>query len=189
MSNLLRGRRSATRTGNSAVNTQDGAIGVGALAPAGGERLRAAGNFRIRFPVRIKLLLAVFALLTISVAAITGFMARKFGDDKIAYVNDVAAIVADSTAAEVAALLRGYLHDMHLLAAIESEPATEPAGKAKLTARIFERFPEFVSVIVEENGVAATTIYDQKALAALGIVGEDLVTRALAAVSTMSSTH
>jgi len=172
----------------SAVNTQDGAIiGIGALAPAGGERLRAAGNFRIRFPVRIKLLLAVFALLTISVAAITGFMARKFGDDKIAYVNDVAAIVADSTAAEVAALLRGYLHDMHLLAAIESEPATEPAGKAKLTARIFERFPEFVSVIVEENGVAATTIYDQKALAALGIVGEDLVTRALAGVSTMSS--
>src|SRR6202790_191031 len=172
----------------SAVNTQDGAIiGIGALAPAGGERLRAAGNFRIRFPVRIKLLLAVFALLTISVAAITGFMARKFGDDKIAYVNDVAAIVADSTAAEVAALLRGYLHDMHLLAAIESEPATEPAGKAKLTARIFEQFPEFVSVIVEENGVAATTIYDQKALAALGIVGEDLVTRALAGVSTMSS--
>jgi len=188
MPNLLRGRRSAIRTGNSAVNTQDGAIiDMGGLAPASVGRLRAAGNFRIRFPVRIKLLLAVFALLTISVAAITGFMARKFGDDKIAYVNDVAAIVADSTAAESAALLRGYLHDMHLLAAIESEPATEPADKVRLTSRIFERFPEFVSVIVEENGVAATTIYDRKALAALGIVGEDLATRALAGVSTMSS--
>jgi two-component system NtrC family sensor kinase len=188
MSNLLRGRRSATRTGNSAVNTQDSAIiDIGGLAPASVGRLRAAENFRIRFPVRIKLLLAVFALLTITVAAITAFMARKFGDDKIAYVNDVAAIVADSTAAESAALLRGYLHDMHLLAAIESEPATEPASKARLTARIFERFPEFVSVIVEENGVAATTIYDRKALAALGIVGEDLVTRALAGVSTTSS--
>src|SRR5450631_2598918 len=188
MPNLLRGRRSAIRTGNSAVNTQDGAIiDMGGLAPASVGRLRAAGNFRIRFPVRIKLLLAVFALLTISVAAITGFMARKFGDDKIAYVNDVAAIVADSTAAEVAALLRGYLHDMHLLAAIESEPTTEPASNAGLTARIFERFPEFVSVIVEENGVAAATIYDRKALAALGIVGEDFVTRALAGVSTMSS--
>src|SRR6202795_2670111 len=102
MSNLLRGRRSATRTGNSAVNTQDSAIiGIGGLAPASLGRLRAAANFRIRFPVRIKLLLAVFALLTITVAAITAFMARKFGDDKIAYVNDVAAIVADSTAAEV----------------------------------------------------------------------------------------
>ncbi len=188
MSNLLRARRSATRTGNSAVNTQDSAIiDIGGLAPASVGRLRAAGNFRIRFPVRIKLLLAVFALLTITVAAITAFMARKFGDDKIAYVNDVAAIVADSTAAESAALLRGYLHDMHLLAAIESEPATEPANKARLTARIFERFPEFVSVIVEENGIAATTIYDRKALAALGIVGEDLVTRALAGVSTTSS--
>lgn len=170
------------------MNTQDSAIiDIGGLAPASVGRLRAAGNFRIRFPVRIKLLLAVFALLTISVAAITGFMARKFGDDKIAYVNDVAAIVADSTAAESAALLRGYLHDMHLLAAIESEPTTEPASNAGLTARIFERFPEFVSVIVEENGVAATTIYDRKALAALGIVGEDFVTRALAGVSTMSS--
>jgi signal transduction histidine kinase len=170
------------------VNTQDSAIiDIGGLAPASVGRLRAAGNFRIRFPVRIKLLLAVFALLTITVAAITAFMARKFGDDKIAYVNDVAAIVADSTAAESAALLRGYLHDMHLLAAIESEPATEPANKARLTARIFERFPEFVSVIVEENGIAATTIYDRKALAALGIVGEDLVTRALAGVSTTSS--
>jgi signal transduction histidine kinase len=170
------------------VNTQDSAIiDIGGLAPASVGRLRAAENFRIRFPVRIKLLLAVFALLTITVAAITAFMARKFGDDKIAYVNDVAAIVADSTAAESAALLRGYLHDMHLLAAIESEPATEPASKARLTARIFERFPEFVSVIVEENGVAATTIYDRKALAALGIVGEDLVTRALAGVSTTSS--
>src|ERR1700680_3070376 len=126
------------------------------LRGRGRQRGPATGNFRIRFPVRIKLLLRVVALLTISVAAITGFMARKFGDDKIAYVNDVAAIVADSTAAEVAALLRGYLHDMHLLAAIESEPATEPAGKAGLTARIFERFPEFVSVIVEENGVAGT---------------------------------
>ena len=170
------------------MNTQDSAIiDIGGLAPASVGRLRAAENFRIRFPVRIKLLLAVFALLTITVAAITAFMARKFGDDKIAYVNDVAAIVADSTAAESAALLRGYLHDMHLLAAIESEPATEPASKARLTARIFERFPEFVSVIVEENGVAATTIYDRKALAALGIVGEDLVTRALAGVSTTSS--
>lgn len=172
------------------MNTQDSAIiGIGELAPASVGRLPAAGNFRIRFPVRIKLLLAVFALLTITVAAITAFTARKFGDDKIAYVNDVAAIVADSTAAESAALLRGYLHDMNLLAAIESEPDTEPASKARLTARIFERFPEFVSVsvIVEENGVAATTINDRKALAALGIVGEDLVTRALAGVSATPS--
>jgi len=173
---------------NSPVNTQDSAtIGFAGLAPAGG-RLPAAGNFRIRFPVRIKLLLAVFALLTITVAAITAFMARKFGDDKIAYVNDVAAIVADSTAAESAALLRGYLHDMNLLAAIESGPDTEPASKARLTARIFERFPEFVSVsVIEENGVAATTIDNRKALATLGIVGKDFVTRALAAVSTTLS--
>lgn len=172
----------------SAVNTQDSAIiGIGGLAPAGG-RLPAAGNFRIRFPVRIKLLLVVFALLTITVAAITGFIARKFGDDKIAYVNDVAAIVADSTAAESAALLRGYLHDMNLLAAIESGPDTEPASKARLTARIFERFPEFVSVsIIEENGVAAITIDNRKALAALGIVGKDLVARALAGLSTTPS--
>jgi two-component system, NtrC family, sensor kinase len=173
----------------SVVNTQDSAIiGIGGLAASVG-RLPAAGNFRIRFPVRIKLLLAVFALLTITVAAITAFMARKFGDDKIAYVNDVAAIVADSTAAESAALLRGYLHDMNLLAAIESGPDTEPASKARLTARIFERFPEFVSVsvIVEETGVAATTIDNRKALAALGIVGKDLATRALAGVSTTPS--
>ena len=169
------------------MNTQDSAIiGIGGLAPAG-ERLPAAGDFQIRFPVRIKLLLAVFALLTITVAAITAFMARKFGDDKIAYVNDVAAIVADSTAAESAALLRGYLHDMNLLAAIESGPDTEPASKARLTARIFERFPEFVSVIVEDNGVASTTIDNKKALAALGIVGKDLVTRALTAISTTPS--
>ncbi|HZE42172.1 MAG TPA: ATP-binding protein [Steroidobacteraceae bacterium] len=78
---------------------------------------------------------------------------------------------------------------MSLLAAIESGPDTEPASKARLTARIFERFPEFVSVsvIVEENGVAATTIDNKKALAALGIVGKDLVTRALAGVSTTPS--
>jgi two-component system NtrC family sensor kinase len=172
------------------VNTQNSAtISIGGLAPAGVGQLPAAGNFEIRFPVRIKLLLAVFALLTITVAAITAFMARKFGDDKIAYVNDVAAIVADSTAAESAALLRGYLHDMSLLAAIESGPDTEPASKARLTARIFERFPEFVSVsvVVDESGVAATTIDNRKALAALGIVGKDLVTRALAAVSTTPS--
>jgi two-component system NtrC family sensor kinase len=164
-------------------------IGIDGLAPANVGRLAAAGNFRIRFPVRIKILLAVFALLTITVAAITAFIARKFGDDKIAYVNDVAAIVADSTAAESAALLRGYLHDMNLLAAIESGPDTEPASKARLTARIFERFPEFVSVsvIVEETGVATTTIDDKKALAALGVVGKDLVTRALAGVSTTPS--
>ena len=174
---------------NSAVNTQNSAtIGIDGLAPAGVGRLPAAGNFRIRFPVRIKLLLAVFALLTITVAAITGFIARRFGDDKIAYVNDVAAIVADSTAAESAALLRGYLHDMSLLAAIESGPDTEPASKARLTARIFERFPEFVSVsVIAENGVVATTIDNRKALAALGIVGKDLVTRALAGVSTTPS--
>jgi two-component system NtrC family sensor kinase len=172
---------------SSVVNTQDSAmVGIG-LAPAGG-RLPAAGNFRIRFPVRIKLLLAVFALLTITVASITGFIARKFRDDKIAYVNDVAAIVADSTAAESAALLRGYLHDMNLLAAIESGPDTEPASKARLTARIFERFPEFVSVsVIEENGVAATTIDNRQALAALGIVGKDLVARAFAGVSTTPS--
>jgi signal transduction histidine kinase len=76
---------------------------------------------------------------------------------------------------------------MNLLAAIESEADSEPASKARLTARIFERFPEFVSVIVEENGVAATTIENRKALAALGIVGEDLVTRALANLSTTPS--
>ena len=169
------------------MNTQDGAIiDMGGLAPAGAGPLRAPSNFRIRFTVRVKLLLAVFALLTITVAAITAFMARKFGDDKIAYVNDVAAIVADSAAAESAALLRVYFNDMNLLAAVETESAADPTGNAGLTARIFERFPEFVSVIVAENGVPAATIFDRKALDALNIDGEDLATRALAGVAVPS---
>jgi two-component system, NtrC family, sensor kinase len=168
------------------VNPQDDtSTRRGGLTPADRMQPHSAGTFRIRFPVRIKLLLAVFALLTVTVAVITASMARTFGADKIAYVNDVAAIVADSAAAESATLLRGYLHSTDVLSAILSDPAAESASKATLTARLFARLPEFVGVIVAEHGVAATTIYDRNALAALGIVGEDLVKHALASVATM----
>jgi two-component system, NtrC family, sensor kinase len=167
------------------VTSQDDAlVSGGGLTPVALQQDRSAGPFRIRFPVRIKLLLAVFALLTITVAVITASMAREFGVDKIAYVNDVTAIVADSAAAESATLLRGYLHNMDVLAAIASDPAAEPASRATLTARLFAQLPEFVGVIVAEHGSASTTIYDPKVLAALGIVGQELVMRALASVAT-----
>jgi signal transduction histidine kinase len=154
------------------VNQQHGSSGGGAS--------------RIRFRIRIKILLAVFALLTISVAVITASMARVFGDDKIAYVNDVAATLAGSAATESATLLRGYLHNMDVLREFVAEPAAEPAGTETLAARLFTRLPEFVAVVVAEGGVAATTIYDRDALAALRIDRADVVTQLLASVATMA---
>lgn len=168
------------------MKPQDDAITSGrGPKPADVGQSHPARAFRIRFPVRIKLLLAVFALLTVTVAVITASMAREFGDDKIAYVNDLAASVAGSVAAESATVLRGYLHHMDVLGATASDPAAESASKAKLTARLFAQLPEFVAIIIAEHGVAATTIYDRKTLNTLGIRGYDLVTRTLAGIATM----
>jgi signal transduction histidine kinase len=168
------------------VNGQDQSVVTNGLkTPVSGAQPVAAEKVGIRFPIRLKILMAVFGLLTVTVAVITASMARVFGDDKIAYVNDVAAMVAGSTATESATLLRGYLHDVDVISAIVADPAVRPAGKELLAGRLFTRLPQFIAVIVGERGVAETTVYDRKTLLELGIEGAELVKQALARMESM----
>ena len=133
-----------------------------------------------RFPIRLKILLAVMALLTTSVAAITASMARAFAQDKIAYVNDVAAIIAGSAAAESAAVLRSYLQTMEEVGAILADSGT---SQQQLAAGVLARQPDVVSVSLATGALAPATFYDQEAVAALGLEPDDLVQRALAQVA------
>ena len=64
---------------------------------------------RRRFiPIRIKIMISLLTVTTAVVSVITFTMANLFQQDKKAYINDLAAIVALNTAEESRALLAGY---------------------------------------------------------------------------------
>ncbi|MGB8327364.1 MAG: ATP-binding protein, partial [Steroidobacteraceae bacterium] len=119
-------------------------------------------------------------LLTVTVGAITASMARAFSQDKIAYVNDVAAIVATSTSAESAAILRGYVQAMDEVGAILTERG---AAQDQLSADLLARRPELLSVSLITVGRVPATLYDKERLAALGLNPGELVKQALARVA------
>jgi signal transduction histidine kinase len=139
-----------------------------------------------RFPIRVRILLAVVTLLTVTVAAITASMARIFSEDKTAYVNDVAAIIASGAAAESATLLRGYLHGMGEISMILADSGGDAERRERIAASLFTRLPDFIGVSLVTDGLSPTTLYDRNALASLKISGEELLTRSLERVGKLS---
>ncbi len=62
---------------------------------------------RLRFPIRLKMLLAVLFVVTAAVSVITFTMANLFHTDKRTYVHDLSSVLAQSTAEEAKVVLTG----------------------------------------------------------------------------------
>ena len=129
---------------------------------------------KLRFPIRLKILIAMLFLITTVVSLITFTMANLFHADKTAYIRDLTSVIALHTAEEARSLLVGYQERLQVFARLVYEEDLPQDKKMDLISQMFEDFHEFVAVTLYERGVEQVTVYDAKTLEAAGLGKEDL---------------
>lgn len=129
-------------------------------------------NFR--FSIRLKILVALLAVVTIVVSLITFTMANLFHDDKKAYIKDLASIVALSTAQECHALLNSYGERLKLYGHIMRGVDMSPERKSALLKDFFQDFENLIGIEMTQDGRALTSVYDGAILEEAGITKAEL---------------
>jgi signal transduction histidine kinase len=133
-------------------------------------------QWRFKFPIRFKILIALLLIVTSVVSLITFSMANLFHTDKSAYIHDLTSEMALNTAAETRALLVGYRERLQVFTRLLSDEELAPAHKSKLLKQLFKDFHEFVAItLYEKNGIELTTIYDAKTLDKASLTKESLL--------------
>ena len=130
----------------------------------------------LRFPIRLKLLVAVLLLITVVVSTITFTMAKLFHTDKTAYIHDLTSVIALHTAQEASSLLVAYQERLKVLFRFMYAEDLPPDHKTRLLEQLFEDFEEFVAVTLYMDGVEQSTVYDSKSLTSAGLTKEDMLT-------------
>jgi two-component system, NtrC family, sensor kinase len=120
-------------------------------------------------PIRIKILGSVLVLLMLSVAVITAVMAQLFHSDKTVYVKDLAAVTATSAQSEVDTLLANYASTTQAFADIVAANYLDPAQKERSAAALFATHPAAVAVTAYAPDGSRITLFDQRALTAVGL--------------------
>ena len=128
---------------------------------------------RMKFPIRLKILIALLFVVTAVVSAITFTMANLFHEDKTAYIRDLASLVARSTAEESESILVGYGERLRAYARIITDRGLKDEQKKELLKGFFADFPTLVAVAVHDGKREVVSAYDHEALAAAGLTSED----------------
>jgi two-component system, NtrC family, sensor kinase len=128
---------------------------------------------RLFFPIRIKIMVSLLFVVTAVVSVITFTMANLFHEDKRAYINDLASIVALNTAQECRALLVGYRERLQAYARIIGREQLPQSEKEDLLKGFFEDFPSLVAVSLYRNGEEVASAFDERALEDAGLTKED----------------
>ncbi len=134
-------------------------------------------------PLRLKLLLGLLVLVSVSVGVITFTMARLFHADKVTYMSDLAAAVAMEAARESDVTLAGYKDRFEDCAALVAEPGLPRGAKQAVLQKMLAGVPGVLAVRVAEGGRTLLEMRDGPALAREG-VGAGAVARALALTAT-----
>ncbi len=114
-------------------------------------------------PIRIKIMIALLTVTTAVVSVITFTMANLFQQDKRAYINDLAAIVALNTAEESRALLAGYRDRLEACALVIDRPDVTPEERSEFLDRFFRDFPALLGIAFYADGREVTAAYDAAA--------------------------
>jgi signal transduction histidine kinase len=128
----------------------------------------------MKFPIRLKILIALLFVVTAVVSAITFTMANLFHEDKTAYIRDLASLAARSTAEESESTLVGYGERLRAYARIITDRGLKEEQKKELLKGFFADFPTLVAVTVHEGEREVASAYDHEALAAAGLDPDDL---------------
>ncbi len=123
----------------------------------------------IRVSMRFKILMALLVLVTTVVAIITISMANLFHNDKRTYLHDLAGAAAVQTAEEVKSRLIDYQQKVQVFARLIYKRDLPKKQKTSLISELFEDYPEFVAISVEDPTRGSVTAYDMSQLNALGI--------------------
>jgi two-component system, NtrC family, sensor kinase len=127
-----------------------------------------------RFPIRIKILLAVLAMLLVVVGVITVAMAELLRRDKAAYVHDHAAQKAQQVAAEADARLAAEADGLRLVGRLLIDPQRGADGKEQALATLFDSFAELVAVTLHRTGSEPVSVFDAPSLSAAGVTADAL---------------
>src|SRR5712691_11398456 len=131
-------------------------------------------RLQLRFPIRLKIMVALLFVITSVVSLITFTMGRLFNQDKTAYIHDLTSLIALHTAEEARSQLDGYRERLLVFGGVMYEQGLTQAQKDDLLKRLFEDFQEFVAVTLDVNGVERATVYDAHQLVEAGLDRGDL---------------
>jgi len=137
-------------------------------------------RLQLRFPIRLKIMVALMFVITSVVSLITFTMGRLFNQDKTAYIHDLTSLIALHTAEEARSQLQGYRERLLVFGGVMYEQGLTQAQKDDLLKKFFEDFQEFVAVTLDVNGAERATVYDAHQLVEAGLDRGDLATYRLA---------
>lgn len=123
----------------------------------------------ISFPIRLKVLLTVMAILMLVVGVITSTMTNLFHQDKTAYVRDYGAAVTNDIRSGVFTVLSGYVSATRVLSEILFAEYVDPDSKQRLIGPLFSAYPELLALVSTNSDGEPVSIYNAAALESAGI--------------------
>ncbi|MDH3646666.1 MAG: ATP-binding protein [Gammaproteobacteria bacterium] len=130
---------------------------------------------RLAIPIRVKLLLAVLALVMLVVALITVSMANLFHDDKTTYIRDLTSIMAVQMSRETNVMVQSYTENLSVFADTLFDTELGANQKQNLIQNLFSSFSEFVAVSVIRENTQPVMVYDAASLQEVALTSRDLL--------------
>jgi signal transduction histidine kinase len=128
----------------------------------------------VRFPIRLKIMIALLFGITAVVSVITFTMAHFFHEDKRSYMNDWISIATRSTAAECRSLLLGYAEQLDLASLLILDDEMEDGHRAELLRQVFDNLPELVEIALYHEGELVEAATDAADLEEAGLTSDDI---------------
>ncbi len=119
---------------------------------------------KFSFPIRLKVLLTVMAMLMLVVGVITATMANLFHQDKTTYVRDYSAGITEDITTGIQTILGGYVSATRVLSEVLFADYVEPSSKHKLIRPLFAAYPELLALVSTSIDGQPVTLYNATAL-------------------------
>ncbi len=129
---------------------------------------------RVRFPIRLKILVTLLFVVTAVVSVIVFTMASLFHEDKKTYINDLVSMTSLSTAEECRSVLTGYRQRVEVYSRIMSDQGLPESERQELLRDLFSEFPELVAVSHYRDGQEVASVLNAGELQRAGFSREDL---------------
>lgn len=124
---------------------------------------------KFSFPIRLKVLVAVLALLMLVIGVITATMANLFQQDKTAYVRDFSAAVTGNMQSEIETILGSQMSAAHVLAEVLFANYIDPVAKQQLAKPMFAAYPDLLALVAITANGKPVSLYNAAALRVAGI--------------------
>ena len=127
------------------------------------------------FPIRLKVLVTVMAMLMLVVGVITSTMANLFHQDKTTYVRDYSVGVTEDIRFGMQTILGGYVSATRVLSGILFADFIDSASKNTLIEPVFAAYPELLALVALSNHAEPVSLYNANAMQSAGLEPETLL--------------